>query len=504
VNFLAKLLLRRTRTLLIFIPVIILVMIFWHAQPLHSDNFVFYLPNASHVVPVQAIGHANYVPLLQVLNIVGKVQGLTAARDSLKVWVDDNEIEVRQDDKKVRIMKSNIKLSDPVRVDNGQWMVPLNFIEAALPQIIHQPVVYRLGSRRAFIGDVRPGSFSFRLDPIPNGARLTLQFSDKVNIRTASRNGKWVVYLGEKPVQPLEQKFNFQDPYLTNIQFDDQDGTPKLILTPSSDGLNFYSKLDDSGKAFMADLVKPAAVVAQQPPAAQTPATPGAAVPQPVAPGAPVPAAPSGPALPAVVLDAGHGAEDSGARGGNGVLEKDVVAQLVAHVRTNLLATKKYRIVLTRLGDVNPNLDQRDAAANAAHPEVFITFHAGNLGIRTPRIVVYTYQPSSKVLPSADERPPSLFIPWETAQVAQLTRSQQFAQMLQEKFAGISGVSVSPPSAAPMRVLRSVNAPAVAVELGSLTSDVDSSALTNPNLQEEISNAIVQALSDFKGRQSKP
>lgn len=502
VNFLAKLLLQRTRTLLVLIPVVILVIIFWQARPLHSDNFIFYLPNASRVVPVQAIGHANYVPLLQVLNIVGKVQGLTAGRDSLKVWVGDNEIEVRQDDKKVRIKKNNIKLSDPVRVDNGQWMVPLNFIEAVLPQLIHEPVVYRLGSRRAFIGDVQPGSFSFRLDSIPNGSRLTLQFTDKVNIRTASRNGKWVVYLGEKPVQPLEQKFNFQDAYLTNIQFDDQDGNPKLILTPSSDGLNFYSKLDDSGKTLMADLVKPASAVAQQLPAVQVPATPAAAVPSPVAPGATVPPAPSGPALPVVVLDAGHGAEDSGARGGNGVLEKDLVAQLVARVRTTLLATKKYRIVLTRVGDVNPSLDQRAATANAARPEVFITFHAGNLGIHTPRIVVYTYQPSSIPPPAADERSRGLFIPWATAQLSQLTRSQQFAQALQKEFASISGVSVSPPAMAPMRVLRSVNAPAVAVELGSLTADVDSSALANPNLQEEISNAIVQALSDFKGRQS--
>lgn len=498
----AKLLLRRTRTLLILIPIIILVIIFWQARPLRSDNFVFYLPNASHVVPVQAIGHANYVPLLQVLNIVGKVQGLTAARDSLKVWVEDNQIEVRQDDKKVRIMKKNIKLSDPVRVDNGQWMVPLNFIEAVLPKIIREPVVYRLGSRRAFIGDVRPSSFSFRLDPIPNGSRLTLQFTNKVNIRTASRNGKWVIYLGEKPVQPLEQKFNFQDAYLANIQFDDQDGMPKLILTPSSDGLNFYPKLDDSGRTLMADMVKPAAAVAQQLPPVQAPPTPGAAVPPSIAPGAAAPAAPAGPALPVVVLDAGHGAEDSGARGENGVLEKDIVAQLVARVRNALLATNKYRIVLTRVGDVNPSLDQRAATANGARPEVFITFHAGNLGIRAPRIVVYTYQPPSSPNPSADDRSPGIFIPWATAQLSQLARSHQFAQALQEKFASLSGVTVSPPTVAPMRVLRSVNAPAVAVELGSLTTDVDSSPLTNPNFQEEISNAIVQALDDFKGRQS--
>lgn len=481
-------------------PVLGLALLFWPARTLRSDNFVFYLSDASHVLPLQTIGTASYLPLLQVLNTVGRVQGLTVAKDSLKVWFNDSQIEFRQDDKRVRIKNEKINLSDPVRVQNGQFMVPLNFLETILPRLIHEPIVYRVGSRRAFIGDVRPGTFSFRLDQVPNGSRLTLEFTDKIKIRTASSNGKWVLYLGDKPVQPLEQKFNFQDPYLSNIQFDDQDGLPKLILTPTVDGLNFYPKLDDTGKTVTAELLKAQTAVAQQPPPAQPPQAPGTVTPPAVAPAPPETAASAGGlGLPMVVLDPGHGGDDSGARGGNGLLEKDLVAQLVARVRSTLLASGKYRIVLTRVGDVNPTLDQRAAIANAARAKVFVTFHAGNLGVHTSRIGVYTLEAASLPPAAGDAHASGLFVPWGTVQLSQLSRSQQLAQILQKEFTGISGATVSPPATAPMRELRSVNAAAVAVEIGSLAADVDSTELTNSNFQAGIANAIVRALDAFEG-----
>jgi N-acetylmuramoyl-L-alanine amidase len=369
-----------------------------------------------------------------------------------------------------------------------------------LPRIVHQTIVYRLGSRRAFIGDVQPSSFSFRLDPLPNGSRLTLQFSEKINVRTAASNGKWVLFLGDKPVQPLDQRFEFHDPYLSNIQFDDQDGVPKLILTPAVEGLNFYPKMDETGKTLMAEMLKPTASIAQLPPPVQVPETPGVTVLPSVTPPATSTATPVGePGLPVVVLDAGHGADDTGARGSNGLLEKDLVAQLVARVRSTLLSSRRYRIVLTRVGDVNPGQDQRAAIANAARAEVFVTFHAGNLGMHSPRIAIYTYQPPSTSTATAGDRPAGLLIPWGTIQVSHLSRSQLLADAFQKTLVNIPGVSVSSPTAAPMGVIRGVNAPAIAVEIGSLTPDMDGTPLSATSFQDGVASAVVKAMDAFEG-----
>lgn len=474
----------------------------WPTRPLRSDNFVFYFPNGHQVLPFEVIEHTKYLPILQVLNLVGKVEGWREKRKSVKVWFGGTQLELHLDEKNVRVSRAWITLSDPIRMSNGQWMVPVDFLVSVLPRITHHVVKYQIGSARVFIGDVKTSTFSVRLDQMPNGARLTFQFTDRVTVRTAAKNGLWVMYLGDRPVEPLEPSYRFQDPYVRELRFDDQDGVPKLILVPTGGGLNFYPVLAEGGKVLLADVIKPPSLQAELPkpqPAPPTPAAPTLPAP---APSAEVPAAPAAPLLPVVVLDAGHGGEDTGARSRDGVLEKDLVAQLAGRVRLGLLATKKYRILLTRSGDTNPSFEQRETAANIVRPAAFLSFHAGMLGAGPPRIGVYTYQPP---LPSEEEspqKPEGLFVAWTKVQEAFLNRSQQMAQSLYRRFVQIPDIVADPPVQAPIRILRSVDSPAVAIEIGSLSPDVDSGALASPDLQQRISAAIAQALQDLEGRSS--
>ena len=200
-----------------------------------------------------------------------------------------------------------------------------------------------------------------------------------------------------------------------------------------------------------------------------------------------------------MVLDAGHGGDDAGARSRDGVTEKDLVAQLAARVRLALLSTRKYRIVLTRTGDVNVTFEQRTVAANVAGAAYFLTFHAGDLGGSSPRIAVYTFQPPGPPLSSRGGEASSIFAPWNQVQEAYLDQSRQLAQALQQQFAQIAGITADTPTGAPVRTLRSVNAPAVAIEIGSLTPDNDAGPLTNPAFQQSISAAVAQVLAGLQG-----
>lgn len=497
---------RRLRPRLIFILTCALGLglLLWPARSMRSDNFVFYLPGARQVLPLEDIEHAKYLPLLQVLNLVGKVTGLQEKRNTLKVWFGNTVVELRQDEKQARMKNLSISLPDPIRVSHGQWMVPVPFLTAVLPQLTRQPIEYQVGTNRVFIGDVKPSSFTVRLDKISNGARLTLQFTDKVTVRTVAMNGKWVLFLGDRPVEPIEQKFRFQDRYVSELEFDDQDGVPKLVLTPVTAGFNFYPALAEGGKILVADVLKPPPVAAEQPGIPTGPTTAGtstSSVPPPSiagteeTPGAPL----AGPPRPVVVIDAGHGGEDKGARSRDGVLEKDLVAQLAGRVRLALLSSQKYRVVLTRVGDTNPTFDQRDTTANLARPVAFLTFHAGNFGSTTPRVRIYTYHSPSAPLDPPVKHAPQLFISWSRAQQNKLEQSRQLAQALQQKLAQIPGVSADDPAASPVRALRSVSAAAVAVEIGSLSAETDAAPLTSPAFLQQVSTAIAQALEGFRG-----
>lgn len=284
---------------------------------------------------------------------------------------------------------------------------------------------------------------------------------------------------------------------MRDVSYDDQDGVPKIIVTPSTEGLNFYPLLAEGGRVLLADILKPPPPVPQPVRAPQQPAAGSGAAPTetPSAGGTEeTPATQPGPPLPVVALDAGHGGDDAGARG-NGINEKDVVAQLVARVRLALLSTRKFRIVLTRLGDVNATFEQRAVAANVAGAAYFLTFHAGDLGGSSPRIAVYTYRPPGP--PGIPERG-LVFIPWNRIQNAYLEQSRQFCQTLQQQLAQMSGIAVDAPAEAPVRALRNVNTAAVAIEIGNLTPASDPGPLTSPGFQDQIATAVATALAELQ------
>ena len=479
-----------------------LALLIWPARSSRSENFVFYLPATHQVVPIEMIEGAKYLPLIQVLNMVGKVSGLQEKKNSLKVWFGKAQVELRPNEKRVRLDKTWVNLQAPARMVNGQWMVPVDFLTSVLPKLTPERIEYQEGTNRIFIGDIRPNSYTVRLDQIANGARLTVQFTDKVSVRTAASNGKWILFLGERPVEPLEPQHRFQNSYLSELHFDDQDGVPKLVVTPTADGPNFYPSLAEGGKILLADVLKPPPAAPQAAATPEKPSAPAAsATSETPAVIEEAPEAQPGPPLPAVVLDAAHGGPETGARAHDGILEKDLVAQYVARVRLALLATKKYRIVLTRLGDNNPTLEQRETTTNLARPIVFLTFHAGNLGSSAPRVVVYSYKVSSGVAPPANDAAP-VFIPWRLVQEAFLDRSRQLSQTLQQQFNQVGGITAGETAELPVRALRSINAPAVAIEVGSLSPELDSAPVNNPDFQQRFANAIVQALEQFQGGQS--
>lgn len=485
----------------------------WPARPARSDNFVFYLPGTRQLVPVQTIDNIRYLPLLRVLNLVGAVSDVQPKRHSVKVLIGSNELELHEGDRKLKLDRHDMEIASPVRLENGEWMVPLDFLYSVLPRLTTQTLAYRVGDERMFIGDVRPLTFSTRLTPLDNGSRLIIQFSEPVTVQTASTNGQWVLFLGNKALQPLEPQITFKDRDIRGLTFDDQDGVPKLIITPAAANLNFYPSVADGGRTFQADVIQPAqpskpaqsaeaakptqtnaGAPQQQPPAAAASAT--ALQPAATAANAGGTAAPAAtPPLPVVVLDAGHGGSDTGARSRDGVTERDLVAALVDRVRGSLSSAGKVRVILTREGSNDPTPDERDVMTNLARPTAFLTFHAGDLGGGPPAVEVYTYEaPSAPAAPAAAL---ALFVPWNEAQQAHLARSRDFATSLAQQLGSIEGLTVRNPDAAPERQLRSIDAPAVAVELGTLAPSQDASPLNSGAFQDQVAKAVSDAITAF-------
>ena len=162
-----------------------------------------------------------------------------------------------------------------------------------------------------------------------------------------------------------------------------------------------------------------------------------------------------------VVLDPAHGGTDLGARGTEGIRESEVVLQFADAVHRSLEA-QGFQVMLTRQGNENPSFDDRSARANAQRGAVFITLHIGSTGLAgTARTYV---MPEARAL-----RDSSGMILWDQAQAPFSTLSHKLGDMVQAELA--RRFKGSPPTAieAPLRQLRTTAAPAIAVEISSVS-----------------------------------
>jgi N-acetylmuramoyl-L-alanine amidase len=162
-----------------------------------------------------------------------------------------------------------------------------------------------------------------------------------------------------------------------------------------------------------------------------------------------------------VVLDPAHGGADLGARGTEGIRESEVLLQFATQVR-RALEGQGFQVIQTRDGNENPSFDDRSARANAQRGAVFITLHIASTGLAgSARTYVMPDRPAM--------RDPSGLIPWDQAQAPFETLSHKLGDMVQAELA--KRFKGSPPTAqvAPIRQLRTTAAPAIAVEISSVS-----------------------------------
>jgi N-acetylmuramoyl-L-alanine amidase len=173
------------------------------------------------------------------------------------------------------------------------------------------------------------------------------------------------------------------------------------------------------------------------------------------------PAPPPSVGLNIVVLDPAHGGVDLGARGTEGIRESEVILQIAAQVKQALEA-QGFQVLLTRQGNDNPSFDDRSARVNSQRGAIFITLHIASTGLAG---TVRTY-----VMPEFPASPqPTGLIPWDRAQAPFVGLSHKLGDLVQAELA--KRFKGSPPVAdvAPVRQLRTTAAPAIAVEISSVS-----------------------------------
>jgi N-acetylmuramoyl-L-alanine amidase len=195
-----------------------------------------------------------------------------------------------------------------------------------------------------------------------------------------------------------------------------------------------------------------------------------------------------------VVLDAGHGGFDQGARGllGN---EKDFALDVVLRARDLLLKTG-YHVRLTRSADVFVPLEDRVAFANRQSNSVFISVHF-NSGAREDAAGIETYSLAPRGVPSTNDAIGSFTDFQECLGNLRDAENIALATAMHTGLITRLGANDRGIKRARFIVLRDINIPGVLIEGGFLSNAQDRLRVATPLYRQILAQAIVQGVTSY-------
>jgi N-acetylmuramoyl-L-alanine amidase len=198
-----------------------------------------------------------------------------------------------------------------------------------------------------------------------------------------------------------------------------------------------------------------------------------------------------------VVLDPGHGGQDSGAMCGN-ILEKDLTLDVARRI-DRLLQAQGLATVMTRVGDAYVSLADRAALTNRARDCVFVSIHfnEGNKPVSTGVETYYAAHQTMTGTPAVSWLP---FLQRVSSSEFPNPESQALAGLVQDSLVVRTQSANRGTKAEQFFVIANVRYPAVLVEGGFLTNKEDIAKIGSEDYREQLAAAISEGILNYRER----
>jgi N-acetylmuramoyl-L-alanine amidase len=203
---------------------------------------------------------------------------------------------------------------------------------------------------------------------------------------------------------------------------------------------------------------------------------------------------PAVPTLRVIVIDAGHGGQDTGTQNKKLKFDEKVFTLDVANRLRALLVKQGYKVVMTRTDDRFISLSDRAEIANKAGADLFISIHFNAVG-GAPAVrgsETYTMTPRHQRSTGSPLRDPGDHLdnpgnrndPWNA-----LLGYYMHQRMLEKLGSGDRGLK-----RARFAVLRLVNSPGVLVEAGYLSNEAEARKIGASAYRAQIAEALAEGV----------
>jgi N-acetylmuramoyl-L-alanine amidase len=218
-----------------------------------------------------------------------------------------------------------------------------------------------------------------------------------------------------------------------------------------------------------------------------------------------------------IVIDPGHGGEDTGAIGPNGIREKDITLGVAKELKKELTEKTGARVFLTRTDDTYIPLEERAAFANSVMADVFISIHVnaaqreGATGVETFFLSLDASDDEAREVAAfennvirlegmgeADNTDDLKAILWDLAQTEAHHESAKLAESIHLALSGITEGEDRGVKQAPFMVLFGATMPSVLVEIGFISNPTEEKRLSTEKTQRDIAGAISDGVVAFE------
>ena len=215
-----------------------------------------------------------------------------------------------------------------------------------------------------------------------------------------------------------------------------------------------------------------------------------------------------------VVIDAGHGGEDPGARGRGGTLEKHVTLAIAKRLKARIDLEPGMRAILTRDGDYFIPLAQRVSKARRVQADIFVSIHADAF--------VQPHARGSSVFALSDRGATSTAARWlakrenesdliggvnldvkdpvlartllDLSQTATINDSLKLGKAVLGQLGDINTLHKQAVEQAGFAVLKAPDIPSILVETAFISNPEEEKRLKDPAYQDKMANALLMGI----------
>jgi N-acetylmuramoyl-L-alanine amidase len=459
-----------------------------------SSNYIFYLQQGRRVLPRVSVHFQSYLPLIDLLVLMDLPYSESASAGFVQVTVGNHVLRLTRDRNVVLVDDTPVVLSVPVVHFENRWLVPPEFLGRALNRVLTEKITMAGSGTRFCLGDLHFNRITARAVGSDQGSRVVVHMTNPVEAEIRKEQNKMIFSFGIAPVDPAREDFQYRDPLINGVVFEEGTAAGQLVVYLSDKALQtrvayipdqgvYLLEVNPSGQAKASDDERPLSSESAFPPLV------------------------AGKRGRHITIDPGHGGRDRGALIKGNLYEKEISLLIARRLRWVLQTQLGATVLLTRNEDQTVSLEERAQIANAARSDLLVSVHVGSWShARESKSYVYvTKMVKPNRFPDGKEEVEVLdstkvnFLPWDRAQWWSMNRSVQLAGLVQvELNRTVNGGDLNLAyRRAPLKMLSSLAMPAVLVEIGNVQEPGFQEKISDAQFQNTITSSIFVAIGKY-------